>query len=41
MCENLNRQIKRRRRLAGLFPNEKSVLKTFTDKNLRGRQRIY
>jgi putative transposase len=26
MCENLNRQIKRRTRVAGLFPNEKSVL---------------
>ena len=30
MCENLNRQIKRRTRVAGLFPNEKSVLRLVT-----------
>jgi transposase-like protein len=30
MCENLNRQIKRRTRVAGLFPNENSVLRLVT-----------
>jgi len=30
MCENLNRQIKRRTRVAGLFPNEASVLRLVT-----------
>jgi putative transposase len=30
MCENLNRQIKRRTRVAGLFPNEKSILRLVT-----------
>lgn len=30
MCENLNHQIKRRTRVAGLFPNEASVLRLVT-----------
>lgn len=30
MCENLNRQIKRRTRVAGLFPNEDSILRLVT-----------
>lgn len=30
MCENLNRQIKRRTRVAGLFPNENSILRLVT-----------
>ena len=30
MCENLNRQIKRRTCVAGLFPNENSVLRLIT-----------
>jgi len=30
MCENLNRQIKRRTRVIGLFPNENSVLRLVT-----------
>jgi transposase-like protein len=30
MCENLNLQIKRRTRVIGLFPNEKSVLRLVT-----------
>ena len=30
MCENLNHQIKRRTRVAGLFPNENSVLRLVT-----------
>ena len=30
MCENLNHQIKRRTRVAGLFPNEPSVLRLVT-----------
>lgn len=29
-CENLNHQIKRRTRVAGLFPNEASVLRLVT-----------
>ncbi len=30
MCENLNLQVKRRTRVAGLFPNEASVLRLVT-----------
>jgi putative transposase len=30
MCENLNLQVKRRTRVAGLFPNEVSVLRLVT-----------
>jgi len=30
MCENLNRQIKRRTRVAGLFSNKASVLRLVT-----------
>ncbi|MFO7936793.1 MAG: transposase, partial [Kiritimatiellia bacterium] len=30
MAENLNRQIKRRTRTAGLFPNEESLLRLVT-----------
>ena len=30
MCERINREIKRRTRVAGLFPNESSVLRLLT-----------
>jgi len=30
MCERVNREIKRRTRVAGLFPNESSVLRLLT-----------
>jgi len=30
MCETLNRQIKRRTRVAGLFPNQDSILRLVT-----------